>query len=180
MTDLLDILDQKGNKTGQTKSFDCCHKFGYWHKTVHIWIVNDKKEILLQKRSMKVSRHPGKWHMSVSGHLGADEDSESAAIRETYEEIGLKIDKSDLIFLFSTKLQTVSQDNCYMNNEFNDVFLIKKNFHHAEFNLDSIEVSEIKWVSILEFEELVNEKDEDLLIYSEEYERVLKYLKSRL
>ena len=41
-----DILDENGNKTGQTKLRSEVHRDGDWHKAVHIWIFNDKGEAL--------------------------------------------------------------------------------------------------------------------------------------
>ena len=40
----LDILDKNGNKTGERKPRKEVHSKGYWHKGVHIWIINSKKE----------------------------------------------------------------------------------------------------------------------------------------
>lgn len=39
----LDILDEEGNKTGEIKPRKEVHSNGYWHKGVHIWIINSKK-----------------------------------------------------------------------------------------------------------------------------------------
>ena len=49
--ELLDVLDDNGLKTGITKDKDEIYKTGEWFRSVHIWIVNDNKELLLQKRS---------------------------------------------------------------------------------------------------------------------------------
>ncbi len=58
MDEYLDVLDENGNKTGKTMAYSLVHRNGYWHKAVHTWIVNDKNEILLQKRSPDVDNHP--------------------------------------------------------------------------------------------------------------------------
>lgn len=47
----LDVLDEQGNKTGEIKSRDEIHEKGLWHRTVHIWVVNDNKDVLMQLRS---------------------------------------------------------------------------------------------------------------------------------
>ena len=44
-----DILDENGNKTGKTKLRSEVHRDGDWHKAVHIWIINNKGDILLQR-----------------------------------------------------------------------------------------------------------------------------------
>lgn len=42
-----DETNEKGEITGKVVSRQDAHKYGYWHHVVHIWIVNDKGEILL-------------------------------------------------------------------------------------------------------------------------------------
>lgn len=46
--EFLDILDKNGNKTGEKKERKEVHSKGYWHKGVHIWIINSNKELLVQ------------------------------------------------------------------------------------------------------------------------------------
>ena len=46
----IEVLNEKGEKTGEVVSREEVHRLGLWHKTVHIWIVNGKNEVLLQKR----------------------------------------------------------------------------------------------------------------------------------
>ena len=50
MEEYFDILDENGKKTGKTKLRKEVHKDGDWHKAVHVWIINDKNEILLQRK----------------------------------------------------------------------------------------------------------------------------------
>lgn len=49
--ELLDVLDEKGNETGKVEDKDIIHEKGLWHKEVDAWIVNEKGEILIQKRA---------------------------------------------------------------------------------------------------------------------------------
>lgn len=65
----LDILDEKGNKTGEVKPRQEVHSKGYWHKGVHIWIINSKKELLVQRRSANKDVYPNKLYISVAGHV---------------------------------------------------------------------------------------------------------------
>src|SRR5262249_32813835 len=50
-------------------------------------------QIFLQKRSMKKDRQPGLWDSSASGHVDSGEDYDTTAVREAWEEIGLRFDK---------------------------------------------------------------------------------------
>ena len=49
--ELLDIVDENGNYTGEVVERSVAQKFNLLHYEVIIIPVNDKKQILLQKRS---------------------------------------------------------------------------------------------------------------------------------
>ena len=65
------------------------HAEGLLHRAVHIFVLNSRGELLLQRRSALKDQSPLKLTSSASGHLGAGESYETAAIREMQEEIGL-------------------------------------------------------------------------------------------
>ena len=58
----LDILDKSGNKTGEKKPRKEVHSKGYWHKGVHIWIINSNRELLVQRRSSNKDVYPNKLY----------------------------------------------------------------------------------------------------------------------
>lgn len=59
------------------------------HRAVHIFVFNHLGELFLQKRSRWKDRHPLLWDSSAAGHVGVDEDYDSAAKRELEEELGV-------------------------------------------------------------------------------------------
>jgi len=76
-----DLLDEKGNKTGKTKLRSEVHRDGDWHKAVHIWIINEQGDILLQRRSPNKDSDPNKLDISCAGHLTTGDDSITGALR---------------------------------------------------------------------------------------------------
>jgi len=52
-------------------------------------IVNKSGEILLQKRHHNKHLYPGRWDLSVTGHIKAEEAAEEAALRELKEVVGI-------------------------------------------------------------------------------------------
>jgi 8-oxo-dGTP diphosphatase len=98
-----DILDENGNKTGITKLRNEVHRDGDWHKAVHIWIINNKKEILLQRRCATKDSNPNMLDISCAGHLTAGDNSLDGAIRELKEELNLDVNKEDLEFIKTIK-----------------------------------------------------------------------------
>jgi 8-oxo-dGTP diphosphatase len=69
---------------------------------VHALIVNDNKEVLLVKRSESDHVLPGFWDVP-GGSLEAGEDPADGAIREAFEESGLRISKPSL-FAFTSNV----------------------------------------------------------------------------
>ncbi len=57
MEEILDIFDEDMNPIGQATKKEA-HFKGYRHRSAHIWIYNDKSEVLLQKRSLQKDSYP--------------------------------------------------------------------------------------------------------------------------
>ena len=75
MDEIIDILDEiTGQKTGKTISKNEAHRTGQWHGSIHVLIVDNKKEkTLLQKRCASKKLYPNTWDIAVGGHISAGE-----------------------------------------------------------------------------------------------------------
>ena len=76
--ELFDVIDSKGNPTGQIVSREKAHAEGIPHRTAHIWIIREKEgrvQILLQKRSQNKDSFPGKFDTSSAGHIQAGDET---------------------------------------------------------------------------------------------------------
>ena len=96
MTELIDVLDENGNKTGEVETKEEIYKRGLWHRSVHIWIENDKQELLVQKRNPLKNTFPNLWAISSAGHVIAGETSIESGLRELKEELDVDAKKEDL------------------------------------------------------------------------------------
>lgn len=85
----LPLVNEKGEVTGKAPRSLCHSGSKLLHPVVHLQIINENKEIFLQKRSMKKDLLPGKWDTAVGGHIGLNEKVEEALKRETFEELGI-------------------------------------------------------------------------------------------
>lgn len=92
-----DLLDENGNKTGKTKLRTEVHRNGDWHKAVHIWIINNKGDVLLQRRCATKDSDSNMLDISSAGHLSVGDDSLTGAIRELKEELNLDVNKEELL-----------------------------------------------------------------------------------
>ena len=172
----LDILDENGNKTGEIKERKEVHSKGYWHKGIHIWIINSKKELLVQRRSANKDVYPNKLYVSVAGHPTSGEDEVESIKREFLEEIGVELDTSKLEYLFTFSQKVVENKGKFLDNQFYDVYYIQMDLDISKLKLQEDEVSEVKNIYYKDFEKMIKEKNKDIVNHIEEWERLFKIL----
>lgn len=175
MDEMIDILDEfTGEKTGEVISKNEAHNKGIWHGSIHILIINNKKnKTLLQKRCAEKKLYPNTWDIAVGGHIFAGEDDITSAKRELEEELGLnpeklKIEKVDII---TEKLV----NNGVISNEYVSIFVVYTDIDINDINLQVEEVSEAKWCTKEELNEFINAKV--IIPHVREFELLNKILK---
>ena len=129
----IDIFDENNNPIGEKKEKQQAHEEGKFHRTAHIWIINDKNELLLQKRSASKKSHPNCWDISGAGHIRAGESVIDGAIRELKEELGVETEEKDLQYITTIKSTKNSK-----NMEFQYVYLLNCNKAIEEYILNIV------------------------------------------
>jgi len=176
--ELLDVLDCDGNKLNIVKDKKEIYKDGDFHRSVHIWIMNSNNELLVQKRNPKKETYPNLWAISVAGHVRSGEESIQAALRELKEELGQKITKEDLTYLFTLKREEEIK-NGYLR-VIDDVYLVYLDIDVENTKLQFSELTDIKYVYYEYLEEILNDDDPDYVPYCEEHKLLFKYLKEKV
>jgi len=171
MKEYFDVLTEEGEKTGKQKLRSEVHRDGDWHATIHAWIINDAKEVLLQKRSMAKDTSPGKWDISCAGHIEFGEEVVPTVVRELEEELGVKVEKDEVLYLKTIKSLQESGD--VKDNQFENVFVLRKNIPIDDFVMQKEEVDEVKYASIDELEKMVIEGE--MTPHYEEYEFIADF-----
>lgn len=177
MDELIEILNEDGTTTGKATTKLEIYEHGYWHRSVHIWIVNDTQELLVQKRNPYKKTFPNLWAISSAGHVLAGEDSLSAGIRELKEELNIDIQPNQLEYLF-----TIRREQPYKNSflrVIDDVYLLKFNLDVEHTKLQVEELTDIKYVYYQYLESILKNNDVDYVPYTEEHEKLFSALKSR-
>lgn len=147
--EIWDVYDRYRCKTGRIHERGTLMKEGDYHIVVHIWIVNDKGEVLIQKRQPWKVGWPNMWDCAAAGSAIKGDDSISAAIRETKEEIGIDLDISSAEHLFTVKF------SC----GFDDIWLVRQNINISDLKLQYEEVADAKWVRFEDIEEMIRKKE---------------------
>lgn len=173
--ELFDVLDEQGNKTGQTKPRTAVHRDGDWHRASDIWIINPRRGILLQRRAANKDSWPGYWDISCGGHLTVGDDPVTGALRELEEELGLKAKPTDLHYLMTLR-SSVRPTPDFINNSFNELFWLQTNLELKDFRLQTSEISDIKYVSSAELRTMLSEQPSPLVPHPEFYDAVLKLM----
>ncbi len=182
MDELVDILDDKGNSTGETAMKSVAHRKGLFHPTVHVWFYNQRGQLLLQQRGKDKESHPLLWDVSVAGHVGAGENLEDSALREVFEEIGLTIEKKDLeklgVFKSVQKIGDALTD-C----EFHHTYLSELRVALQQLKKQDSEVADLALVPLTRFAEetwgMANPK-KYVPHGASYYQAIVKAVKSRL
>jgi len=162
--ELIDVLTPEGAPAGLTKTKAEVHRDGDWHRAAHVWIVASEGRFLLQRRSLRKENYPGLWDVSAAGHVSAGETSEECAVRETFEELGLRIDAHELQFLGTIRESCVLNGGAYIDNEFHDVFIVRRDVDVASLVFQDGEVDDVMLVDELPRDGLVPHPAEYALI----------------
>jgi isopentenyl-diphosphate Delta-isomerase len=145
-SETIDIVNNNDKSIGNTTVQEA-HQKGLLHREVYIYIVNQNKQVLLQKRS---DNHL--WDHSAAGHLAFGEDYLDAALRVTREQLGIILNRKDLLELGKVKLTTNKERR--VNYRIVKIFLVLKSINLDQYELDPKEVEEIRYFTYNDIKEL--------------------------
>lgn len=114
------------------------------HRSVFVAVMDEHDRLLVHRRSPHKDVWPGWCDLAVGGVVAVGEDSETAARREVFEEIGL-VDV-DLEILDRGRLQTYEDDHVSLVGR---CFLVRSS---GPFRFHDGEVVEAWWSTRSEFE----------------------------
>ncbi len=121
------------------------------------------EKIYIQKRSSNRKLFPNLWENPGGGALSG-ETSLQTFQREFKEELGIKpnLDKTKLVSTIKRK------------KDFVDMWLVVQDFEMSDLNLQKVEVSEAKWVTIEEIEKMIK-NNEFCPTFNESFQPFLKF-----
>lgn len=141
----VDVLNERGEKTGRVAWRSEAHRLGLWHRCFHCWISAPAEPsggpyLFVQRRAAGKDTWPNKLDVTVGGHL---ETGESAfdGLREVEEELGLTVSADELIPLGTRKAE--KRIPAGLDREFQDIFLLIKSISLGDLQLREEEVSAV-------------------------------------
>ena len=105
--ELWDLYTYDRQRTGHTMLRGGDQPEGLFRLVVHVCIFNGNGEMLLQQRQLFKKGWPNLWDITVGGSALSGEDSRTAARRELYEELGLRISFENLCALAAIPARTL-------------------------------------------------------------------------
>jgi isopentenyl-diphosphate delta-isomerase len=87
--EILDVVDADDLVVGAMERGEI-HRKRLFHRSVHVFVLDEAGRVYLQQRSLAKQEHPGKWDSSASGHVASGESYAEAAARELEEELSLR------------------------------------------------------------------------------------------
>lgn len=157
----IDVVNENNILTGEIVPKNEVREKGLFYREVIGIIVNEKKEILLQKRASSKKEYANMWELCY-GHVSSGEQPKDAMIRELKEENGLKVSEEDLVFVGIEKTVEYNSESLRYHNVFSYVYLINTQNKITDYVFQKEEVSGGKYISIKELRELFLKKDKSL------------------
>lgn len=154
----LDYFDDNMNYLG-TASRQEVHEKGFWHKTIHCWVLRretenaeEKNYVVFQKRSAQKEYNPLVLDISAAGHYAAGETDQDAA-REIEEELGFEVNFSELIFLGILQEANIipsQYEHTAINREFCYTYFLEDNRPLSDYQIQEEEVADIIQIPVQE------------------------------
>ena len=117
------------------------HQSGNLHRAFSVFVLNEKAEIMLQKRAQEKYHSPGLWTNSCCSHPRPDESVLAAGERRLMEELGFTTALQPA-FSFIYKAEV---GNGFIEHEFDHVLLGE---YSGNVPFNPAEVSEIRFISL--------------------------------
>ena len=143
MDEKIDVLDERGGKTGRVAWKSEAHRTGLWHRCFHLWILDpgdgsESPHLLVQRRASGKETWPDRLDVTAAGHLMAGEGGLDG-LREVEEELGLSVTGDDVLALGIRRNEL--EIPAGMDREFQDVFLLVRRLSPGDLRLQREEVA---------------------------------------
>jgi isopentenyl-diphosphate delta-isomerase len=139
------LVDRRDKEIGSMEKQEA-HIKGLLHRAFSVFIFNDKKELLLQRRAASKYHSGGLWTNTCCSHPRLNETTLIAAKRRMVEEMGMRCELiKQFDFIYKAKL-----DNNLYEHEFDHVFF---GFSNDTPVINPNEVEEFKYKSLTDLQD---------------------------
>ena len=144
--EVFDVVNANDVVIGQATRNEVHKNPSLIHRVIHVWVVNNKNEILIQKRSLTKDKLAGFWDISCGGHVQSGFTPNQTVERELKEELGISGEPR-----FIKKYLVELSDQTEMTN----LYVVS---HNGPFKFSMDETSEVKFFSEQQVQSLIESK----------------------
>lgn len=178
-SEYLDVLDSDWNFTWKVKNWLDVHKDWDWHGAVHIWIFNNKKQILIRKRVSDKLLNPSKWDIGGWWHIFVWDNGIDSAIKKVLFEWGIELFEKNLKFLFTLKNTWIYNNGTYIDNEIFSVYFLNINIDENLLKPSKKYIQEFRFIDIGDLKTQSNNRiNQDFIVRKDEFEKILTFYKT--
>lgn len=143
--ELQDIYNENKTRTGKVVVRGTPLQKGERVLCVGCWVINDRREVFITRRSPEKRFAPNLWE-NTSGGAIAGEDGRDAVIRELMEETGIRAGRNELILLAEGRGE----------GTFTEDYALIKDFPIEDVVLQPGETCDAAWVSEERWEQMLS------------------------
>ena len=164
------LVDGSDNPIGTMPKLEA-HEKGVLHRAFSVFILNQKGQLMLQRRALDKYHSPGLWTNTCCSHPRESESNIEAGIRRLKEEMGFITPLKHMFsFIYKSKF-----DNGLIEHEFDHVLL---GYYDSTPIINTSEVAEWKWMSLDKIIAEMKNKPEDFTVWFKIiFERFYKYIR---
>ena len=135
------LVDKNDKQIGTMEKLAAHQNGGKWHRALSIFVFNNKKETMLQRRALTKYHTPGCWTNTCCSHQRVGESTVEAAHRRLKEEMGFDC---ELYEVFNFPYQA-DVGKGLKENEYDHIVFGK---YDGKPTLNPEEACDWKWISI--------------------------------
>ena len=147
------LVDTEDNPIGIMPKMEA-HQKALLHRAFSVFIINQKGELMLQKRALDKYHSPGLWTNTCCSHQREGEENIAAAKRRLKEEMGFSTSLEEL-FSFIYK---ASFDNGLTEHELDHVFI---GYYEGNPLPNKTEVESWKWMDLEKIKNAIKDDPQD-------------------
>jgi len=151
------LVDEQDKALGLMEKMEA-HEKGVLHRAFSVFIFNDKKEMLLQKRAEEKYHSPGLWTNACCSHPRDGESVKEAAKRRLHEEMGFSCDV-DQVFSFIYKADL---DKDMIEHELDHVLVGN---YDGMIEMNPSEVMDYKYIPMDELLKDIEDNEENYTVW---------------
>ena len=128
------LVDENDQPVGMLEKL-AAHQQGRLHRAVSGFVINNKKELLLQQRALTKYHSPGIWSNTVCSHPRENEPVLQAVSRRLLEEMGMVAKFEEV----GTLIYRADFNNGLIENEYDHIFVAKYQGQTINPNINEVQ-----------------------------------------